>query len=284
MKLLVFGHNGQVATELRGLAPDARFMGRDRADLLVGGAAGRAILETRPDAVVNASAYTAVDRAESEPDAAFALNCDAPAEMALACSQLGIPFVHVSTDYVFDGGGDRPWRPHEPVSPVNVYGQSKLAGEAAIAAAGGRYAIMRTSWVFSATGANFVKTMLRLASQRDEVSVVADQHGGPTPARAIAEALLVMTRGLTGGASGGTFHFAGAPDATWADLAREVFSAAGRKTGVREIATADYPTPARRPATSRLDCSGIREVFGLERPDWRLGVRQVVQSLGEQGI
>ena len=177
--LLVFGRTGQVATELARLAPDARFLGRDEADLSDPAACAAAILAARPQAVINAAAYTAVDRAESEAGLAGLVNAEAPAAMARAAAELGVPFLGISTDYVFDGAGDRPWREDDATGPLGVYGASKLAGEQGISAAGGQWAVLRTSWVFSAHGANFVRTMMRLGAERDELRVVADQHGGP---------------------------------------------------------------------------------------------------------
>lgn len=278
--LLVFGASGQVATELQRLAPDALFLGRDQVDLTDPGACAAAIDTARPTAVINAAAYTTVDRAESEPDLADLVNARAPGEMAAACAGLGIPCLHVSTDYVFDGQGTNPRTEDDPVGPLGVYGRTKLQGETAIAQAGGQWAVLRTSWVFSAHGTNFVRTMLRLADQRDELTIVADQTGGPTPAADIARALLMMADRMTGDRkAGGIYHFAGAPDVTWADFAREIFAQSGRACTVRDIATADYPTPAMRPANSRLDCSRIVRDFGIDRPDWRAGLRDVLTEL-----
>ncbi len=277
--LLVFGQTGQVARELSCLAPDARFLGRDQADLSDPAQCGDLIRRLRPQAVINAAAYTAVDRAESEPDLAMAVNGAAPDAMAQAAAELGMPFLHVSTDYVFDGSGDRPWQVTDPTGPLGVYGATKLAGEGAVAAAGGQWAVMRTSWVFSAHGANFVKTMLRLGAEREELRVVADQVGGPTPARDIAAALLCMAQAMKDGSAGGLYHFSGAPDASWADFAREIFAQAGLSCKVTPITTADYPTPAKRPANSRLDCSAITRDFGIRRPNWRDGLAEVLADL-----
>jgi dTDP-4-dehydrorhamnose reductase len=208
------------------------------------------------------------------------VNADAPAAMARAAAARGLPFVHLSTDYVFDGSGTRPWRPDDTPAPLSAYGRSKLAGEVAVRAAGGTHAILRTSWVFSAQGQNFVKTMLRLSETREKVAVVADQTGGPTPAAAIADAIFAIARTLAAEPEkSGTYHLAGAPDVTWADFAREIFAQAGRETEVEEILTSAYPTPARRPLNSRLDCSTLA-AFGLARPDWRLGLADVLTELG----
>lgn len=277
--LLVFGRSGQVAQELARLAPDARFLGRDQADLTNPDACAAAIRDSDCRAVINAAAYTAVDRAESEADLAHLVNAAAPAAMARATAEKGVPFLHVSTDYVFDGSGDLPWSESDPTGPLGVYGATKLAGEQGIAAAGGAWAVMRTSWVFSAHGANFVKTMLRLGRERPELGIVADQIGGPTPAGDIAAALLQMAAGMRDGAKGGIYHFAGVPDVSWAGFARAIFAQAGVTCQVREIATSDYPTPARRPGNSRLDCQKIKDDFGIHRPDWRAGLTRILTEL-----
>ena len=278
--ILVFGRTGQVATELARLAPEARFLGRDAADLSDPEACARILRDSGCRGVINAAAYTAVDRAETDADTARAVNADAPAAMAGAAAALGVPFVHISTDYVFDGSGTRPWTEADPTGPLGIYGATKLAGEQGIAAAGGQWAILRTSWVFSAHGANFVKTMLRLGAERDELRVVADQHGGPTPAADIAHACVAMLRAMQADASrGGIDHFAGAPDTDWAGFAREIMAQAGLSCRVSDIATSDYPTPARRPANSRLDCAAIGRDFGIARPDWRAGLAKVLQEL-----
>ncbi|MBU3031182.1 dTDP-4-dehydrorhamnose reductase [Paracoccus marinaquae] len=278
--LLVFGRTGQVARELARVAPAARCLGRDAADLSDPAACAAALAQAQPRLVINAAAYTAVDRAETEAGTARLVNAEAPAAMAAEAARLGVPFLHVSTDYVFDGSGQVPWREADPTGPLGVYGATKLAGEEGVMAAGGQTAVLRTSWVFSAHGANFVKTMLRLGRERDQLGIVADQIGGPTPASAIAAALLVMGRAMLADRDkGGIYHFAGAPDASWADFAREIFSQAGVSCAVRPIATADYPTPARRPANSRLDCRRIAEDFGIDRPDWRAGLAEVLKEL-----
>ncbi|QYZ69020.1 dTDP-4-dehydrorhamnose reductase [Neotabrizicola shimadae] len=278
MRLLVFGRTGQVATELARVVPDAVFLGRDRADLMDPDACAAAVRDC--DAVINAAAWTAVDKAESEEAAATVVNGAAPAAMARACAGLGVPFLHVSTDYVFDGTGDRPFRPDDPTGPLGAYGRSKLAGEIGVRAAGGNAAILRTSWVVSAHGANFVKTMLRLGRERESLNVVADQVGGPTPARAIAGALVGMARAMAAGQPGGTYHFSGAPDVSWADFAREIMAQAGLACVVNDIPTSAYPTPAKRPANSRMDCSALERDFGIVRPDWRAGLAEILVELG----
>ncbi len=283
MTILVFGATGQVATELRVREPGAIFLGRDRADLSDPAACAAVIREIHPDAVINAAAWTAVDKAEAEEEAATVVNGAAPAAMARAAAELGVPFVQISTDYVFDGTGETPFTPGHVTAPLGAYGRSKLAGEVGVIAAGGIHAILRTSWVFSAHGANFVKTMLRLSETRDKLSVVADQIGGPTPARAIAAACLAIAHQLSADPSkGGIYHFSGTPDASWADFAREIFAQAGRATTVEDIPTSAYPTPAKRPANSRLDCTTTKKVFGIERPDWKAELGLVLAELGAE--
>lgn len=286
MTILVFGKTGQVARELQALATVKAHLialGRDEADLALPGACAAAIEHYVPTAVINAAAYTAVDRAEDEEELATQINGAAPAEMAIACATRDIPFVHLSTDYVFDGSGEAPCRPDDRVAPISAYGRSKLVGEQGVEEAGGRYAILRTSWVFSAHGQNFMKTMLRLGSERDQLRVVADQIGGPTPAAAIAQASLAIATQLAGDpAKSGTYHFAGAPDTSWADFARAIFAQEGVGCEVQDIGTSDYPTPARRPANSRLDCSATESVFGIKRPDWRTGLATVLQELKQK--
>ncbi|MFN3721700.1 MAG: dTDP-4-dehydrorhamnose reductase [Paracoccaceae bacterium] len=277
--LLVFGQSGQVATELQRLVPDARFLSRDQADLSDPAACANAIRTHRPAVVINAAAWTAVDKAESEEAAATVVNGDAPTAMAQECAALDIPFLHISTDYVFDGTGKVPFTPDHPTAPLGAYGRSKLKGETGVRAAGGNHLILRTSWVVSAHGANFVKTMLRLGQERDSLTVVGDQIGGPTPAAAIAAALLKAAQALQAGQPGGTHHFSGAPDTSWADFAREIMACAGLTCQITDIPSSAYPTPARRPANSRLDCTALKTAFGIDRPDWREGLHDILKEL-----
>lgn len=282
MRVLVFGQSGQVASELArraGPGLDIVTKGRTETDLADPAACIQAIAGGPWDAVINAAAWTAVDRAETEEAAATTVNGDAPGAMARACADRGLPFLHVSTDYVFDGSGTTPWRPEDRTTPLNAYGLTKLAGEQAVRAAGGAHLILRTSWVFSAHGANFVKTMLRLGAERDHLRVVDDQWGGPTPAGAIADALLRTARALVDGAPGGTYHLAGQPPTTWARFARETFRLARIACPVEGIATADYPTPARRPLNSRLDCATLTADFGITPPDWQAALAEVIREL-----
>lgn len=280
MTLLIFGKTGQVAQELARRAPDAQFAGRETADLTDPAACAALIRQLHPSAVINAAAYTAVDKAESDAATAQLVNADAPAAMAAACAELGIPFVHISTDYVFDGSGDTARAEDAPTAPLGVYGQTKLDGERAVQAAAGQYAIMRTSWVFSAHGNNFVKTMRRLGAECDRLTIVADQLGGPTASADIAAAALSMAATMRADAKkGGIYHFAGAPDVSWADFAREIFAQSDLAPEVVDIPSSDYPTPAKRPLNSRLDCAAITRDFGIARPDWRVSLQDVIKEL-----
>jgi dTDP-4-dehydrorhamnose reductase len=282
MKILVIGRNGQVAGELQRRCPkDWRMtaLGREKANLLEPQTCARAVLDHDADVVINAAAYTEVDRAEEDEAAATVVNGDAPTAMAAAAASKGVPFLHISTDYVFDGSGDRPWNPDDATNPLGAYGRSKLAGEIGVRAAGGPHIILRTSWVFSPRGKNFAKTMLRLTETRDTIRVVADQVGGPTPAGDIAAALLNMAHSLhSGKGESGTFHFSGAPDVSWADFARNIFRRAGKNVEVVDISSAEYPTPARRPANSRLNCDSLKLKHGIDRPDWQSGLDDVLQN------
>lgn len=276
--ILVFGKTGQVATELQRLG-NVTALGRGAADLSDPAACAAAIRDHGPSAVINAAAYTAVDKAEDDAETAMIVNGDAPGAMAAACADLGIPLVHISTDYVFNGAGTAPFAPDAPTGPLGVYGRTKLAGEDAIRAAGATHATLRTSWVFSAHGHNFLKTMLRLGADRDALTIVGDQVGGPTPAAAIAQACLHIADALhTDPTTSGTYHFSGAPDVSWADFAREIFAQANITCDVTDIPTANYPTPAQRPLNSRLDCSTLAN-FGLMRPDWRIAVGDILREL-----
>lgn len=277
--ILVLGRNGQVARELAKLgAPQGHalaFAGRDDFDLGAG-TDPRALFERHnPVAVINAAAYTAVDKAETDRDAAFALNRDAPGVLASACAARDIPFVHFSTDYVFDGCKPEPYVEDDPIAPQSVYGLSKAEGEAQVAAAGGRSVILRTAWVYSAFGSNFVKTMLRLAESRDELNVVADQLGRPTWAEDCAHGALHVAQAMIAGdaKARGTFHLSGAGDATWADFAEAIFDLSAARGGPRpkvgRITTEQYPTPARRPANSRLNCDKIDRDLGWRTRPWR---------------
>lgn len=277
--MLIFGQTGQVARELARRLPDARCLARDQADLTDPAACAALIATAAPACVINAAAYTAVDRAETDRDTAFAVNADAPGAMAAACAARDIPFLHISTDYVFDGSGNRPWQPGDPTGPLGAYGASKLAGEMAVLASGARAAILRTSWVFSAHGTNFVKTMLRLGATRDRLSVVADQIGGPTPAGDIAATLVTIARAMQDGHPGGIYHFSGAPDTSWAGFARAIMETAGLACAIDDIPSSDYPTPAPRPLNSRLNCDSLTADFGIARPDWRAALPAIIKEI-----
>lgn len=284
MRVLVFGQSGQVARALAE-AGEARgdqviCLGRAMADLSTPEACAAQIATAEVDAVINAAAWTAVDDAENHEAEALVVNAKAPGAMALACAARDLPFVHISTDYVFDGAEGPAWRPDDPTGPLGAYGRTKLAGEQAVTQAGGRAVILRTSWVFDGTGKNFATTMLRLSETRDALNVVADQVGGPTPASAIADACLAIAAQLgTDRAHPGIYHFSGAPDVSWADFARVIFEMARRQVQVTDITTADYPTPAMRPANSRLDCRSLTRDYGIARPDWRNALSDILKEI-----
>lgn len=285
MKALIFGQTGQVAKELSRQVPEgfeAQFLSRAEADLSEPSACAAAITSAKPDVVINAAAYTAVDKAEEDEPLAAMINGAAPTAMAEACAGLDIPLLHVSTDYVFDGSGETPWQEQAPTAPLGAYGWTKLAGEQGIMAAKGTYVILRTSWVFSSHGANFLKTMLRLSESRDKLTIVADQIGGPTPAAAIANALWQIAKAFDAGqGTSGIYHFSGAPDVSWADFAREIFDQAGREVAVEDIPSTAYPTPAARPKNSRLSCDRLAQDYGINRPDWHSGVAAALKDLNE---
>lgn len=274
-RILVIGRSGQLASELArlpcppGVVIEAA--GRERFDLAKIAEIPANLREMRADAVINAAAYTAVDQAESEPAAAFALNRDGPAALARACADLDLPLVHLSTDYVFDGAKAGPYSEGDAKAPLNVYGRSKSEGEDAILASGASAVVLRTSWVFAAHGNNFLRTMLNLAETRDEVRVVGDQVGRPTWARDLAQACLTVSlRALDRDpAARGLYHFAGAGDASWADFAEAIFAEAAKATRVEHIPSSEYPTPARRPANSQLDTAKIAAALSLQPRDWR---------------
>ena len=283
MRVLVFGKTGQVARELQRFE-NVSALGREDADLSDPAACAAIIAKTNANVVINAAAYTGVDSAETETKQAFRVNSDAPTAMAIAAAKRALPFLHISTDYVFDGSGTAPWIEMDGTGPLGVYGASKLAGEDGVRAAGGAHAILRTSWVVSAHGNNFVKTMLRLGAQRDSLTIVADQIGGPTCARDIASALMGMATQLQSDPSkSGTYHFAGAPDVSWADFARAIFEQAHITCDVSDIPSSDYPTPAKRPQNSRLDCTKLNTMFDINRPDWRVGLGDILSDLKADG-
>ena len=294
-RILVIGRIGQVAHELqRGRWPAdfaVEFLERPEFDFTRPDEARDMVTAAHPDIVVNAAAYTAVDAAEADRETAFAVNRDGPAAVAAACREIGAPLVHYSTDYVYDGGKPGAYVEDDPINPLSVYGASKAAGDAAIRAQLDRYVILRTSWVYSATGHNFVKTMLRLGAERDRLGIVDDQHGAPTAAADIAAATIAICAALaTGKQDGfGTFHFTGGGTTTWHGFAREIFTLVatrGRKTPrvVEPIATAAYPTPAVRPQNSVLDCGKIVRVYGIAARPWQVALAECLDELLQPAV
>lgn len=285
--MLIIGRSGQVGSALARLLPGATVWSREQADLhnpLVLRNALEA-LPTPPDAIINAAAYTAVDKAESEPDIARAINADSPAVMAEYAARRGIPFVHYSTDYVFDGSGDAPRTEDDKTAPLNVYGETKLEGEALIQDIGGHYLILRTSWVYDAAGKNFFSTMLRLGAEREELKVVADQIGAPSYAPHLAAYTLKALEAARQQSEfpSGIYHFCHGGQASWHGFAEAIFAAARlagialKVQNVLPIGTSDYPTPAKRPHNSRLDCTKLARVLGVKLPDWREGLQACME-------
>jgi len=294
MRIIVIGKEGQVARALAEQAPshgaEATLLGRPSLDLADPSGIEDILFETGGDLIVNAAAYTAVDRAEAEPELAEAINGIGAGVVAGAAATMGIPLIHLSTDYVFDGSLDRPYREDDAVKPLGVYGASKLLGERAVAAETADFAILRTAWIYSPFGRNFVKTMLRLAREREEIGVVADQIGSPTSALDLADGILAVAKNLLDRPKDeslrGVFHIAGTGFASWAEFATEIFVLSARLGGpsarVRAITTADYPTLAKRPANSRLDCTKLHQVHGLELPSWRDSLGPCLERIIEE--
>ena len=291
MRIVVTGRDGQVVRSLCeravGRAVEIVPIGRPELDLsMPADAIISAIEGLRPSIIVSAAAYTQVDKAESEPELALAVNAGGPRALAEAARHLNVPIIQLSTDYVFDGAKSSPYVETDPTSPQGIYGASKLKGEEAVLSTHGDSAVLRTAWVYSPFGANFVKTMLRLAGERDEIAVVADQHGNPTSALDIAEGILRVADNLVGNpdpALRGIFHMTADGEASWAKLAEAVFEASAKESGpvakVRYIRTSDYPTAARRPSNSRLDSSKLAATHGVRLPGWRQSVTEVVKRL-----
>lgn len=288
MKILVTGREGQVARSLaeRGKNHELVFAARPEFDLMDPASIERLVETVAPDLVVSAAAYTAVDKAEDEPALAMAVNGEGPSVLGRAAGRVGAPVIHLSTDYVFDGSLDRPWREDDPVAPLGVYGMTKLAGEEAVAASGTAYAILRTAWVYSPFGINFVKTMLGLAETRAAIAVIDDQYGCPTSAFDIADAILAIaerwrTEPRVGADS--IYHFAGAGETSWAGFACAIFTESASRGGpgstVNGIPTSAYPTRAKRPANSRLDCRKFVQTFGHQPPAWQDSVALVIGRL-----
>lgn len=297
MRLLVIGGvDGQVASSLSRVdagGDQIVIRGRPELDMLDPASMTAAMDAVQPDVVACVGAYTAVDQAETERDLAMRLNADAPGHLARLCAARGLPMIHVSTDYVFDGTGDRPWVETDAPNPQTVYGVTKLAGEQAVQAAGGRHAILRTSWVFAAEGKNFVRTMLRLAQTRERLTVVDDQVGHPTFAPFISVTILAVARRMAGdaprlsGAPSGVYHMTGEGVASWRGFADAIFEGSRARGGpvaeVEPIPASAYPTPARRPLNSRLDASKLAREYGLRLPHWRDGLSDCLDAIARGG-
>jgi dTDP-4-dehydrorhamnose reductase len=307
VRILLLGRNGQLGWELqRSLAPLGELIALDRTGgtaFSTGSHAGTAALcgdlgrpedlqatvrLLRPDVVVNAAAYTAVDRAESEPDVADAINVAAPGRLGAVCAELDACLVHYSTDYVFDGSGERRWREDDPTGPLGVYGKTKLEGERRIRTSGCRHLILRTSWVYAARGTNFAKTILRLAGERDALRVIDDQFGAPTGADLLADATAHAVRSLEARSElAGTYHVTASGETSWFDYARFLVEGARARgwdmkagpKGISPVPTSAYPTAARRPLNSRLDCTRFERAFGLGLPCWQFGVERLLNEL-----
>ncbi len=290
-RMVVTGREGQVVTSLiERAALDSRFevvaVGRPDFDLSNPGTIDAEIRATKPDVIVSAAAYTAVDQAETDEEAATVVNGTAAGAIAKTAASLGIPVVHISTDYVFDGSKMSPYVESDPVAPIGAYGRSKFAGELAVTEATANHAILRTAWVYSPFGNNFLKTMLRLAETRDSLKVVDDQIGNPTSALDIADAILVVAANLLNSGDPslrGIFHMTGSGEGSWADFATEIFASSARCSGpsaaVGRIPSSAYPTPAKRPANSRLDCGLLEARHGVRLPDWKQSTVNTVERL-----
>ena len=291
MRLVVTGRHGQVAQSLleraAALNVDVHAAARPDIDLARPAELERALIDLAPDAIVNAAAYTAVDRAESEPDLAYGINALGAEAVARAAKRLGIPVIQLSTDYVFDGKLDRAYREDDPTDPLGVYGDSKLRGERAVAAANGNHVILRTGWIYSPFGSNFARTMLALANEREEISVVSDQLGAPTNALDLADGIIAIARNLLDRPAAtelrGVFHITGGGETNWAGFAAAILAASAAAGGpaarVMPIATSDYPTAARRPANSRLDNSRLAGIHGVRLPCWKQSLQGCIERL-----
>ena len=282
--LLILGAHGQVGRALAAQAQQAgiayRALGVRDCDITDPAALRHSIQSGCT--VVNCAGYTAVDRAESDVGEAMRVNATGAENIAVTCADAGVPLIHLSTDYVFDGRKREPWREDDPTAPLSVYGKSKLAGELAVRRALPSHVILRTSWIFSARGENFVKTILRISRERPQLHVVSDQIGGPTAADDLAAAMLKIAAAITkpGFTAWGTYHFCGAPPTSWYEFARRILE--NRDTVVLPVASKDYPRPAARPANSVLDCERIRRVFAIAQPDWRASLRNVLREIEMQ--
>ena len=291
MKILITGAQGQVGQELVAIANQQGFdviaAGRTELDITQLKSVESIIQSQQPDIVINAAAYTAVDKAEEDQDTAYAINRDGAANLATVCKEQNIPLLHISTDYVFDGTKKEAYSESDVTSPLGVYGISKWQGEEAIRRQCPQHIILRVAWVFGAQGNNFVKTMLRLAKDRNELNVVADQFGGPSPAKNIAETLISIAEQYEkeNTLEWGTYHYCGTQKTNWCDFAKEIFQQAkakgliNKEIKVNAITTAEYPTPAKRPANSMLDCNKIKEAFGVNMPSWKEALNKMLAEL-----
>lgn len=281
MKILVTGAGGQVGQALQNLASSHEInviaLDRQALDITDQSAVREQVRNLSPDAVINSAAYTAVDKAEEDVDAAFAINAEGAENLALACADADIPFLHISTDFVFDGKKDGAYLEDDAVAPLSVYGKSKGDGEARVAAASTKYIILRTAWVFGGAQ-NFVTTMLRLAQTHKELNIVDDQTGGPTAANDIAASLLKIAKHThkAGFQSWGVYHYCGAPAVTWFGFAKAIFAHSSVVPALNPIPTEDYPVPAERPKNSVLDCTKIKQVFGIDQPDWQKALSDIL--------
>jgi dTDP-4-dehydrorhamnose reductase len=296
LTILLFGCNGQVGSELqKTLQPLGKVVALDVnssefcGDFTKLEAIAETIRRVKPDVIVNAAAYTAVDKAESEPELAFLINAQTPDILAQEAEKVGAWLIHYSTDYVFDGSGDRPWKESDTPNPLSVYGASKLQGERNIAANCSKHIILRTSWVYAAQGANFAKTMLRLAQERESLSVVDDQIGAPTGARLLARLTAdVIPEAMQNPGLAGLYHAAAAGETSWYGYARFVINGARqrgvaikvRDENIRPVTSSQFPTPAKRPANSRLDTSKLQQALDIELPDWQVGVAELIENIG----
>ena len=279
MKILLFGKTGQVAKELCN-RPNVTAIGRDKADFTEPQKIIEIVKSTDADIIINAVAYTSVDLAEEEFELANIINGTTVKELAKVSASRNIPFLHISTDYVFKGDGNLNWKTSDQTNPQNSYGKSKLIGESGILEAGGPHVILRTSWVFSSHGNNFVKTMLRLASNNTELSIVKDQIGGPTCAKDIADALWKIASDFyAGNGITGIYHFTGKPNSSWANFASEIFFQTHQDIKIKQILTKDFLTKAKRPLNSRLDCSSLRIDYGIKQPEWKKSLTNVLANL-----
>lgn len=291
MKILITGAQGQVGSELTTIAKQCNYevIATTRSDLDISQLdnVNSYILKVKPNIIINAAAFTAVDKAEEEQDIAYAINRDGAKNLAIACSTQNIPLLHISTDYVFDGSKEEAYRENDEVAPLGIYGISKWQGEEEIRSHLSHHIILRVAWVFGANGNNFVKTMLRLAADRNELNIVADQFGGPTSAKSIAKTLLKLVDIYheDNNLEWGTYHYCGKGKTSWYNFAKEIFHQANisgvlnKEIQINAIKTAEYPTPAKRPKNSMLDCTKIMNTFGIDTQDWQSELKQVLSEL-----